>query len=442
MTWEQAVDHINSVSRYGHKPGVECTGALLNKLGNPEKNLKIIHVAGTNGKGSVCMYLAAIIKECGLRAGIFTSPHLIRENERIRIDTEEISDEDFLRCYETVHKAELELIDEGFGQISYFDFWVGIAMLYFADKMPDFVILETGLGGRLDSTNAVANPVLTVITSISLDHVAILGNTVLEIAAEKAGIIKPSAPVIYLSEENYSKVIEERAKENKVLAYGVEKGQCEILENTMKYIDFSLNNIYYRDNVFRISTPAKYQVINAAQAMTAAAVLRENAAFCERLCGHDDKKWLDCVRRGLFSMKWEGRMESCVPGVYIDGAHNRDGIAAFLDTAGSMKKISGGQYALLFSAVNDKEYGAMIEQICKSGIFDAFIVTQIEGARCLLAEDIKSEFKKYTDKPVTAAAGIRQALNEGRVLCGRDTTLFCAGSLYLAGEIRKAGLHL
>ena len=148
MTWEEAINHINSVSRYGNKPGVECTKAVLDKLGNPEQKLKIIHVAGTNGKGSTCMYLASILMECGLKTGVFTSPHLIRENERIRIDGKDISDEDFLKYYELVHKAELELIQEGFGQISYFDFFVAIAFLYYAHENADAVIMETGLGGR------------------------------------------------------------------------------------------------------------------------------------------------------------------------------------------------------------------------------------------------------------------------------------------------------
>ncbi|MDD6797217.1 MAG: bifunctional folylpolyglutamate synthase/dihydrofolate synthase [Clostridia bacterium] len=442
MTWEEAINHINSVSRYGNKPGVECTKAVLDKLGNPEQKLKIIHVAGTNGKGSTCMYLASILMECGLKTGVFTSPHLIRENERIRIDGKDISDEDFLKYYELVHKAELELIQEGFGQISYFDFFVAIAFLYYAHENTDAVIMETGLGGRLDSTNAVESPILTIITSISLDHVAILGNTVEKIAAEKAGIIKPSAPLVYIAGEPYSHVIEKRAKEAGIFAYGVEKGQCEIRENAVKHIDFSLNNIYYKDNVFRISTPAKYQVMNASLALTAAGVLKDNGTFGSAISELGQKEWLECIRRAIAGTSWEGRMELIAPGIYVDGAHNPDGIASFLETAGSMKELTGGAFALLFSAVNDKNYDCMIEEICKSRIFDAFVVTQIEGARCLSAGKIAEEFGKYTDTPVIAEADISEAVNVGRTACGKDTTLFCAGSLYLAGEVRKAGLSL
>lgn len=442
MTWEEAINHINSVSRYGNKPGVECTKAVLDKLGNPEQKLKIIHVAGTNGKGSTCMYLASILMECGLKTGVFTSPHLIRENERIRINGKDISDEDFLKYYELVHKAELELIQEGFGQISYFDFFVSIAFLYYAHENADAVIMETGLGGRLDSTNAVENPVLTIITSISLDHVAILGNTVEKIAAEKAGIIKTSAPLVYIAKEPYSHVIEERAKEAGVLAYGVEKGQCEILENAVKYIDFSLNNIYYKDNVFRISTPANYQVMNASLALTAAGVLKDNKIFGSTLSGLGQEEWLECVKRAIARTSWEGRMELIAPGIYVDGAHNPDGIASFLETAGNMKKLNQGDFVLLFSAVNDKNYGCMIKEICESRIFDAFIVTVIDGSRCLPAGEIAGEFSKYTCMPVVVRTDISEAVKAGKVLCGKDATLFCAGSLYLVGEVRKAVLSL
>lgn len=440
MTRDEAVLHINSISRYGNRPGVECTRALLDKLGSPERELNIVHVAGTNGKGSTCAYLAGILRECGLKTGVFTSPHLIRENERIRLDGQDISDVDFAECFDEVHKAEKELIRDGFGQISYFDFFVGIAMLYYKREHADIVVLETGLGGRLDSTNAVENPLLSVITSISLDHVEILGGTVDKIAKEKAGIIKKPAPVVYAAGEGYSKVIENAAKKAGVKAVCVEKSQCEILENTVKYIDFSLNSIYYKDNVFRICTPAEYQVMNAALAATAAAVLKENDASHRLFGSVSDDTWLSNVADGLYKTSWEGRMELIAPGIYIDGAHNPDGIESLLQTAGNMRRLLDGPFVLLFAAVSDKNYAVMIEKICKSGIFDSFIVTQINGTRCLTWETAAYEFEQYTDKPVAGSPGVSDALRMGIERRGNNGTLFCAGSLYLAGLIRKAGL--
>lgn len=441
MTWEEAVEHINSVSRYGNRPGAECTKALLARLGNPERELKIIHIAGTNGKGSVCMYIAGMLRSLGLNTGVFTSPHLIRENERIRFNDELISDEDFTDCFEKVHRAELELLKDGFGQISYFDFFVGIAMLYYAMKNPDVVILETGLGGRLDSTNAVESPVMTVITSISLDHVAILGDTVEKIAAEKAGIIKHGAPVVYVAGQEYSHVIEEKAEAMGIKAAGVEKSQCEIHEIGSKHIDFSLDSIYYKDNVFRLATPAVYQVMNAALAMTAVQMLVESRCF-DRIAydSMDRQNYIDRIRRGLESVTWEGRMEQVCEGFYIDGAHNPDGIAALLDTAAAMKKNTRGHYVLMFSAVNDKDYSSMIKEICDSNIFDEYVITQIEGARCLDVSKIADTFRRYTDGHVNEEPDVGQAVKKSVECFGGNATVICAGSLYLAGEVRKVML--
>lgn len=441
MTWEEAVEHINSVSRYGNRPGAECTKALLARLGNPERELKIIHIAGTNGKGSVCMYIAGMLRSLGLNTGVFTSPHLIRENERIRFDDELISDEDFTDCFEKVHRAELELLKDGFGQISYFDFFVGIAMLYYAMKKPDVVILETGLGGRLDSTNAVESPVMTVITSISLDHVAILGDTVEKIAAEKAGIIKHGAPVVYVAGQEYSHVIEEKAEAMGIKAAGVEKSQCEIHEIGSKHIDFSLDSIYYKDNVFRLATPAVYQVMNAALAMTAVQMLVESRCF-DRIAydSMNRQNYIDRIRRGLESVTWEGRMEQVCEGFYIDGAHNPDGIAALLDTAAAMKKNTRGHYVLMFSAVNDKDYSSMIKEICDSNIFDEYVITQIEGARCLDVSKIADTFRRYTDGHVNEEPDVGQAVKKSVECFGGNATVICAGSLYLAGEVRKVML--
>ena len=441
MTWEEAVEHINSVSRYGNRPGAECTKALLARLGNPERELKIIHIAGTNGKGSVCMYIAGMLRSLGLNTGVFTSPHLIRVNEIIRVNAELISVEAFPVCFEKVHRAELELLKDGFGQISYFDFFVGIAMLYYAMKKPDVVILETGLGGRLDSTNAVESPVMTVITSISLDHVAILGATAEKIAAEKAGIIKHGAPVVYVAGQEYSHVIEEKAEAMGIKAAGVEKSQCEIHEIGSKHIDFSLDSIYYKDNVFRLATPAVYQVMNAALAMTAVQMLVESRCF-DRIAydSMDRQNYIDRIRRGLESVTWEGRMEQVCEGFYIDGAHNPDGIAALLDTAAAMKKNTRGHYVLMFSAVNDKEYSSMIKEICDSNIFDEYVITQIEGARCLDVSKIADTFRRYTDGHVNEEPDVGQAVKKSVECFGGNATVICAGSLYLAGEVRKVML--
>lgn len=429
MTYKEVIEHINSVKRYGNRPGVECTKALLAKLGNPEAGLKFIHVAGTNGKGSVCTYISNMLIKCGKNVGTFTSPHLVKENERIRINGEDISDDDFTECFMKVHEAEVKLLEEGFGQISYFDFFVGVAILYFQKNAVDFVVLETGLGGRLDSTNAINKPIACVITSISLDHTAILGETVEEIAKEKAGIIKEDAPLVYICDEKYSHVLEQMVANKKNVAYGVKKTQCNIVCQDGKHIDFSLDNKYYKGNVFRLETIAKYQVQNASLALMAMQCIKPYLGDLK------EEQWLEALKKGLSSTRWEGRMQQIFPDFYLDGAHNPDGIKQFLDSVGELKKNEAHDFGLIFSAVRDKNFDAMVKEICESGLFEHYIVTQINGERKLSMDILKEDFIKFTNATVRTSSTVKDAVEQAiNLRKDRKITWFLAGSLYLVGE--------
>ena len=196
MTYREAVNYIEEIPKFAVKHPKEHTREFLKRLGNPEQGLRIIHVAGTNGKGSVCAYMQAMLMAEGKRTGFFTSPHLVSMNERIRLNNRQITDEQFLEVFRKVKAVVDEMAEEGISHPSYFEFLFGMGMTVFAEEMPDYVILETGLGGRLDATNSVEHPVLSIITSISLDHTQYLGSTIAEIAGEKAGIIKENVPVI------------------------------------------------------------------------------------------------------------------------------------------------------------------------------------------------------------------------------------------------------
>ena len=215
MEYSEIKAFLNDTPQYGETTGVERAGKLLELLGNPDKNLKIIHIAGTNGKGSVCSYIDDILKKSGYKTGLFTSPHLVTIRERIQVDGELISREDFTqyfnKVYETARANNLKL--------AYFDFFFGAAMLYFDKCKVDYVVLETGLGGSLDATNAVHNPLCCVITTISLEHTAILGDTIKKIAEQKAGIIKQGVPVVYADDNEASGVIEDIAHSKNCLLY-------------------------------------------------------------------------------------------------------------------------------------------------------------------------------------------------------------------------------
>lgn len=426
LDYKKAIAYINAIPQFGHGSGVVRSRYILSAMGNPEKNMKIIHVAGTNGKGSVCCYLSNILIQNGYTVGLFISPHLIKENERIQIDNQPVSDDEFAEAFEAVLQIDQNIPSENGFKMAYFDYMFAIAMHIFSQKNVDFVILETGLGGKLDATNAVANPILTILTSISFDHTALLGNTLTEIAGEKAGIIKLGIPVVYVKNNQESaEVIEHRANECSAELIPVEESQWKIIKNSGKRIDFLAHNRYYKSNVFSIRTSAVYQVMNSMTAITAAKTLERG-----QIVKLEQRK----IEKALENTFWEGRMEEILPDIYIDGAHNPDGIQAFLTSVPAVK--ANRKCHLLFSVVRDKNYDKMIAELCEQNLFDSFIITQIDGARKLDDKEISSHFRKYTDKPV-ATFDDAEAAFDYAVGIKKDGVLMCAGSLYLVGMMKQ-----
>lgn len=420
----EIVEYIEKIPQFVKGTGVQRSKCMLEAMGNPQNRLKIIHIAGTNGKGSVCCYLERILRENNYKTGLFTSPHLEEIRERIKINGCCISEELFAEGFEAVRKAELT----GDVRYSYFDYLFGIAVYSFAACETDYVIMETGLGGRLDSTNAAEHPIISIITSISLEHTAVLGDTVTQIAAEKAGIIKPGSPLIYLDDnKEVSAVIKEKAEQCGVKYIGVRPSELQIHKNNGNNIDFSIHNEYYKNDYFAINTAAVYQVQNCALALMAAAVLSEN-----KLAALDGKISSEAVKKA----SWPGRMEQILPDIYVDGAHNPAGIRALIETVAMIKNER--RCILLFSVVNDKNYEQMIFDLCKSGLFEEFIVTELDGARQLDRDSIRNVFKKYTNRPVSVYKSVETALEKAAEKAAlKDTLLFCAGSLYLVGDIKK-----
>lgn len=236
--------------------------------------MKVIHVAGTNGKGSVCAFLSEMLTLAGKKTALFTSPHLVRINERFQINNVPISDELFLESYQKVQAAIDGMVKDGLPHATYFELLYAVAMVAFQKEKAEYVVLETGLGGRLDATNTIEHPIATVITSISLDHTEILGDTIEKIAGEKAGIIKEGVPVIYDGRnEEAEKVIKKRAKELHAPAFALKEEMYEILGNTDKSIDFCLNCGYYEHAKVTAPYLAPYQVVNSSLALLAMDVI-------------------------------------------------------------------------------------------------------------------------------------------------------------------------
>ena len=425
MNYEEAVAYIEETPKFTTKNKLEHTKECLRRLGNPQEKFRVIHVAGTNGKGSTCAFLTSILREAGYSCGLFTSPHLVEINERFQINEENIDNDTFLNAFHKVKKLADELVAEGSYHPTYFEMLFLMGMVIFADAGVDYVTLETGLGGRLDATTAVEQPVACVIASISFDHMQYLGNTIGEIAGEKAGIIVPGVPVIYdANNSEAAKVIQKTAEEAGSPAFGVKESDTEIHQITRAGIDFSLKNGYYGNTEFKIPFVARYQVMNGALALKTMEVLRSIVPAS-----------LETIQKGMRETRWQVRMETILPGVIADGAHNEDGVAKFVETAVHFQEES--PLTLLFSAVDDKDYPDMIHTICKNIRFRNIVVTEVGGYRMVPAKKLAELFQKEGYEHTEACPEIPDAFDRALELRGEDGLLFCVGSLYLVGEIKS-----
>lgn len=430
MCYNDVTAYISDIPKFTKKHTFEHTQDFIKRLGNPCHMKKVLHVAGTNGKGSVCAYMQAILLSEEKTVGFFTSPHLERMNERIRINGCDISDEEFVRIFEKVKKVVDEMQEEGIEHPSYFEFLYGMGMLAFEEADVEFVILETGLGGRLDATNSFEHPALTVITSIGLDHTAILGNTIEAIAGEKAGIIKKGVPVFFDGScETSSVVIRKTAEDTGALCREIGKDAFEILEITDKNIAFSICNDYDNNTLWQVNGTGIYQVMNATLAIKG----------MEYIFGQEknNKKW----QKAVAEVCWPGRMEEVLPGIILDGAHNPPAICKFVESIQIQKeywkkKQKKQGVVILFSAVMDKDYEHMIETLCKGTQADAYVITKLEDERGADCTELVQTFQRFSASPVYLEERLDTAFERALQEKGEDGKLYCLGSLYLVGELK------
>lgn len=424
-SFSEAENYINQIPLFGpNKSGNENLESIMELLGNPHLKHKAIHVAGTNGKGSTVQMIRCILTACGYKVRTFTSPHLISITERI----EGITQEEFVRCYEEVRFACEQAVKNGLQHLSYFEFLFAMAAVYFAEQELDYVIYETGLGGRLDATNVLV-PVLTVITQIGFDHMKYLGDTISSIAQEKAGIIKTGVPIVYHTGSMEADAIVS-ACADKLAAEAINVANVEYIidEITDKTIDFSMRSRYYNYNGLSLGSMATYQVDNAITAITACHVLYGREIAQEKI-----QQALDCF-------SWPGRMEKLADNLIVDGAHNESAIARFIESVNALypdrKKI------LMFAVAGDKAYEPMIEELMANLDVEAVYVTSLESARAISAEYIAALFRECSRKH---AKNVRVYAEENIATCFsqayasldvQDGMLFCVGSLYLIGKIK------
>ena len=424
-----AVDYIDELSRFSVKHSNDHTKECLIRMGSPERSFDTIHVAGTNGKGSTSMYMASCLWRAGVRCGLFTSPHLVSMKERFIINGKTVSDERFLSSFARTKKLSLEMEKEGKGHPSYFEFLFLMGMDIFAAEGCGAVIAETGLGGRLDATNAIEKPVLTVITSVSFDHCKYLGDTLTQIAWEKAGIIKKDVPVVYVgTDPRVFPVIEETARLKGAPARALRSSDIVKISRGEGRIDFSTSFRYDGCADFSLNTVALYQTENAALSVLALLVLKEMKSH---LTENADA---ETVRKGLASAVWPGRMERFAEGVYLDGAHNPDGIVRFLESVKAMDPK--GTSVLLFASAMDKDSPMMIRELAEGYPWDHVVVTGIFGSRRADTGLQKEIFASCLKSPVILENDPVKAFSLAREKAGEGTVFVC-GSLYLVGMIKE-----
>ena len=426
MNYTETLAYLDSLGKFGIHLGMERIEALLNELGNPEQKVRTIHVTGTNGKGSVTSMITNILLVSGLKVGKFTSPHLVRYNERIEVDGKEISDEDFALVVTAVRRAVESVMAKGTDQPTQFEVLTAAAFLHFALQKLDYAVIEVGLGGLWDSTNVIT-PVVSVITNVSLDHTDRCGKTVEEIAMQKAGIIKDGVPVVTAAEGDALGPIQAMSlfKQAPLYIYGKAFTGQEV-SSSMEGQTFTLSAGDYHSN-YEVKLPGAHQILNTAVAVVAAKLASKQDSRINELALH----------QGVALTKWPGRLEriSRKPDVILDGAHNPAGAAVL--RAALDKYYSGKKICFIFGMMGDKDISQVIATLFRKED-TIFTVRADEGTRAAepeaLAEQIGSQAKAMHD----LAVAYKTALAE----VGEDGLVCVCGSLYLVGTFKKMLLGL
>ena len=418
MSIKETLEYIHNVKWQSMKPGLERTRALLEALGNPHKLLKFAHVAGTNGKGSTASCIAAVLQKAGYKTGLYTSPYILRFNERMQVDGEQISDDDLVKMTDEIRPFADAMTDVP----TEFELITALAMKYFLYKEVDIVVLEVGMGGELDSTNVIDVPEVGVITSIGMDHVVELGPTIQDIARAKAGIIKEGEDlVIYGDDPDVEPVFEEISAQKNANMRKADFSRIKKQEQTLDGIKLIIAP--YPEVLLPLN--GAYQPKNATLAVSALEILREKGY----------KITEQNIVDGLNSVKWPGRFEILGrdPVFILDGAHNPQGVSA---TAQSLKNLFGDKKIIFVVAVMaDKDVDTMIKFIAP--LAQQFIAVRPNYPRAMKV-DVLAEKLTHYGVPVTAGESVKQGVDYALAQAGKDGVVCALGSLYFSGDVREA----
>lgn len=427
MKYQDAMDYIESCAKYGIVPGMDSIRELLRRMENPQKNLKIIHIAGTNGKGSTLAFISTALTENGYKTGRYVSPTIMEYRERFQIQGKPISKAELGKLMEKVAVHADAMEKDGFSHPTPFEIETAMAFLLFAEKQCDFVVLETGMGGTLDATNIIGNTLVSVITSISKDHMGFLGDSIEEIASHKAGIIKKNAVVISARQEDaVKKVLEEKAAKEQAskLVFvddeDISKEKFDLAKTSFQYKNFKK---------LEICLPGTYQVKNAALALEVMLNLQE--------MGYPLKE--DKIRKAFLETVWNGRFQILdrKPLFLIDGAHNA---AAAEELRKSIQfYFTNKRIIYIIGVFRDKEYTKVIEKTCD--LAEHIITVAKKGnSRALPALELAQEVAKV-NPVVTASDSVEEAVELSYLLADKDTVIIAFGSLAYLGDCINAVKH-
>ena len=419
MTGQEAVAYIDTFQWQAHAPGLERIRTLLHAQGDPQKELKFVHVAGTNGKGSVCAYLASVLRCAGYRVGLCTSPFLEDFRERIQADGELIPPEVLGELTELARPAAEAMEDHP----TEFELITAVAMLYFRRCRCDIVVLEVGLGGALDASNVIDVPEAAVITAMGMDHAAILGPTLGDIAAAKAGIIKPGGAVVSFGGcPEADAVIRERCREQGAQLTEVDFSRLRVVGTGLDGTDLE----FAPYGALHVPLVGRYQAKNAAVAVTTVEVLEKRGWEISRRA----------LEQGLASVCWPGRLEvvrRTGPVILRDGAHNAHGMAATVESLRAL--FPGKKLTILMGVMADKDVEDMLKLLAP--IAGQVFTVRPESPRAMPAEELAALVNRY-GVPAVPCAGVAAGLQAAAEAAGADGAVCALGSLYLVGEVRRA----
>jgi dihydrofolate synthase/folylpolyglutamate synthase len=423
MTYEEARAFIADTAKYGSVLGLETEAELLRRLGNPQDDLRFVHIAGTNGKGSILAYVSTVLKEAGYRVGRYISPTIFKYRERIQVDGAYITKEAVARLTEKIARAGREMQAEGFSHPTGFEVETAMAFLYFKEMNCDIVVLETGMGGLTDATNVVKTTLVSAFASISMDHMGFLGDTLEEIAAVKAGIIKPDTKVVSAVQKPEVRRVLQDTCARQHASY------CEVDENEIRNVHYGFEeqSFAYRDlKDLRPGLTGSCQIGNAAAAVEVIYALRDLGFPVEE----------EALRRGLRKTEWIGRFTAVDrhPLFVVDGAHNRDAADRLYETL--QLYFPRKRKIFIIGVLADKEYDYIVSRLAPLAAHIITVMTP-DNPRALPAEALAQAVQKYNSK-VEAAESLAESVRAARGYATADDLILAFGSLsYLGALIRE-----